>query len=435
MNRHITETMYPLNFREEDCVVLGRNILHRHTTELVGMRRVGISNFLRFFLHRTDVVKKYVHPSQKHLFIPVDLNDLFEREISTFWRLTLKRIVDLINENADLTQFKDLANKKYSQVQRNDIFDLVDTIRDLVKELVQNDFFPTIFFLRYDRLKDVLTEECFSNLQGMIDATNHKLAYVFTSYRELNTIRSDIFDKQSLLSFSHKMYLKPALDQDMEIILTSLQEKYSLNLSDELIKTILKHSTGHVQYLHLMIFLVNEHPTLLKKPSAQFIEKIEKDERITLQSEELYEALTEKEKQILLHSLKENLSVEQEYKNAPYVFDTGYLQKNEKNLKIFNPFFEKYMNGYLKKPVTSSQANLTKKEQLLYELLKSHPNEICEREEIIRHVWAECSEIGVSDWAVDRLISRLRTKLNNMEPNASIKTVKTRGFMYMLAEK
>ena len=41
--------------------------------------------------------------SEKHVFIPVDLNDLVEREIYPFWVLTFKRISDSV-ENSNLPE-------------------------------------------------------------------------------------------------------------------------------------------------------------------------------------------------------------------------------------------------------------------------------------------------------------------------------------------
>lgn len=432
MNRFITEIQYPLHFREHDAQTLGKHILHRHSVELVGMKRVGISNFLRFFLYRHEVVPTYIHTTERHLFIPVDLNDLFEKERAPFWRLTLKRIVDIINQNTDLEEFRDMAEQKYNSTERTDIFGLVDAIREIMTELVQNEFIPTIFFLRFDRLHDIITRELFRNLQGMVDATNHKLAYVFTSYRELNAIRPDVFDKQSLLSFSHKLYLKPAKDPDMETILDSLRHKYKIALSDTLTQGLISYAGGHVQYLHLMMFLLNESPSLRSYRPQEFFSAALKDERIILQSEELYDALTDHEQQILLKALADQISPADAVHDGAYLFHTGYVYENaDQKCAVFNPFFEAYLKEHIKKQVPASSSTLTKKEQLLYEVLKQKQGDICERDDIIQYVWSECSEIGVSDWAVDRLVSRLRSKLRAVEQNAEIKTIKTRGFMLL----
>jgi hypothetical protein len=50
VDNFVQETTYPPNFREDDYNTLVDYINHRDSVELIGMKRVGISNFLRFFL-------------------------------------------------------------------------------------------------------------------------------------------------------------------------------------------------------------------------------------------------------------------------------------------------------------------------------------------------------------------------------------------------
>ena len=68
------------------------------------------------------------------------------------------------------------------------------------------------------------------------------------------------------------------------------------------------------------------------------------------------------------------------------------------------------------------------KENILFNYLLDNKGEICEREEIIEIVWPEEEELGVSDWAIDKLIARLRNKLKLQKSNFEIQTVKTRGY-------
>src|SRR5205823_970462 len=99
------EAGYPLKFREHESVMLAENLKHRHSVELVGMKRVGINNFLRFFLFQKHIEKKYTQGEDgKNILILVDLNDLVEKDLFAFWRLTLKRINDAAENYVDTTQ-------------------------------------------------------------------------------------------------------------------------------------------------------------------------------------------------------------------------------------------------------------------------------------------------------------------------------------------
>ncbi|KXK09891.1 MAG: hypothetical protein UZ20_WS6002000200 [candidate division WS6 bacterium OLB21] len=70
----------------------------------------------------------------------------------------------------------------------------------------------------------------------------------------------------------------------------------------------------------------------------------------------------------------------------------------------------------------------TKKENLLYTYLERKSQQVCTREELIRFVWPEYEHFGVSDWTIDRLVSRLRKKMQNLKPGSKLETIKTRGF-------
>lgn len=423
------EALYPISFRKEEAELLGRHLAHRDSVELIGMKRVGISNFLRFFLYHKNVSKTYIHPDQKHMFIMVDLNDLIETEILPFWRLTLKRIVDAVNQQEGMESIKDSVNELFLRsIQIQDLLFTIDTVRDILMQVVRSEYQPTIFFIRFDRLRRVVTPELFSNLQGIVDSSSQKLAYVFTSYRELSQLSPEVFQKQDLATFSHKIYLKPAHASDMEIIMQTLLKKYNFELEPAIKRTLIKNCGGHVQLLQLSLIITNELLKDTGHPPSNFIQKIMEEERVTLQSEELYETLTNVEQNALMKIYQNAELSEEENKEAEYLFNTGYIESNGTQ-HLFSPFFEAYlenMHRYHKKAKVA--VGLTKKEQMLYDVLKAHENEICERDDIIEAVWPECNEIGVSDWALDRLVSRLRSKMKQQDDPGEIQTIKTRGF-------
>ena len=118
MESHIEEASYPLTFRSKDSMTLGLHIKNRHSVVLVGMKRVGISNFLRFFLNKKGIKDEYISDNKNHLFIPVDLNDLVERELFPYWVLTLKRIEDSVVNSKATWQQKNIL-RLYFLIQFN----------------------------------------------------------------------------------------------------------------------------------------------------------------------------------------------------------------------------------------------------------------------------------------------------------------------------
>lgn len=423
MNTSIIESCYPIAFRASDASRLGEYLKRRESINLIGIRRVGISNFLRFFLNHKDVASTYIKSSKKQLFIIVDLNDLIEREIFPFWILAFKRIIDAV-EASDLS----VHVKKYIEglfldnMQTKDLFLTIDAIRKSLLKIIESNYLPNIFFLRFDRIKEAVTPEFYANLQGLKDATHQELAYVFTSYRSLDILCPQVFIRNSLGAFSQEMYIKPAKKADIEIIYASYKKRHHLKLQPQVEQAMFGLVDGYVQYLQLALVILHEEGEITTKEGL--VAKLTADERINLQSEELWETLTEAEQKALLKLHSKQQLPPEEKTMAKYLWDTGLVSAN----RIFSFLFDYYLQQKETHTAENSMVDFTKKEHLLFTFLKDNHNQVCERESIIEAVWPEVETLGVTDWAIDRLIARVRGKLKKQNNQYEISTVKTRGY-------
>ncbi|HRN96780.1 MAG TPA: helix-turn-helix domain-containing protein [Candidatus Levybacteria bacterium] len=418
------EVSYPSTFRKKDAEILGKHLKLRHSVEIVGMKRVGISNFLRFFLYHPKIVKTYISKTEKHLFIPVDLNDLVERELMPFWVLTLKRLSDAVeSSDCDRATKSKVSSLFLQSIQLQDNFLTIENIKKAILTVIEQGYIPTIFLLRFDRMKEAASHEFFSNLQGLVTASNSLLSFVFTSVRPLDQIRSDVFTREELMTFSHLMYIEPARKQDTQIALSSIWDTYRTKQPNEILNAVLALSGGHMQYVYLANVILNEKTTNGNtKPytTDEIKELLLSDERVKLQSEEIYESLTKAEQEVIKSAVgqtKPECTTE-----TKYLCDTGIIQKSG----IFSQIFEQFVLKHTKK--RRDDIDFSKKEHQLYSLLLENLDSICERDTIIHAVWPESEEIGVSDWTIDRLVARLRQKLALQKSEYKIVTVKTRGY-------
>lgn len=84
-------------------------------------------------------------------------------------------------------------------------------------------------------------------------------------------------------------------------------------------------------------------------------------------------------------------------------------------------------------PQDMDTSQLTAKENLLWEFFKRHPNQVCEKDDLIRAVWPEdrIFERGIRDDSLAQLVRRLREKIE-LQPSAPriIHTVPGRGYRY-----
>lgn len=425
MHDAILESKYPITFRKYGAGILGEHIRNNHSVTLIGMKRVGISNFLRYFMYQPNISKTYIGDGKKHLFFPIDLNDLVEREIYSFWVLTLKRIIDI----AAITKLdKDVSDRIealfLSSIQSQDVFLVIDSVRIAISVIVEQGYLPVLFFLRFDRIAGVATPEFINNLEGLKDATNQQLAYVFTSYRSLDVLAPEVFAKISLSAFAHNMCIKPFKKEDIKIVSKVYLQRYNLKLSEKQKENLFDLVDGYIQYLQLALIALREKSHMPDTKEALFAVLCE-DERIMSQSEELWESLMPNERGVLQNIVKGKPVTDADRKDGKYLWDTGFIKEDQ----VFSPLFVHYVQQKEKAGIgDSGSVEFSKKEHMLFAYLEKHVDAICEREDVIAAVWPEVESFGVSDWAVDRLVARVRNKLKMQKSPYEIQTVKTRGY-------
>jgi len=422
------EATYPITFQKDEAKKLGDYLRQRQCVNIVGMKRVGISNFLRFFLRHEDIIPTYISKTDKHLFIPVDLNDLVEQEIYPFWTLTLKRILDATEQSEVPSSVKQTVSELFDKsIQFQDLFLVIDNIRQALGLLVDNGIYPTIFFLRFDRLKATFNPSLFDNFEGLRGASHGNISFVFTSDRSLG---SSFPEARSTLSvFAQTMYLKPACKEDLKIVYDAYRHRYNLSLTPELEKALFTVVGGYMQYLQLGLVKLGEIKGKQLKTETDIVHALHNDERVTLQSEELWESLTIDEKRVLLQVINKQKFDSESREKARYLWDTGLVNEQKGKVVTFSPLFESYVRSIEhEQQQKRKSAHLTRKENLLFNLLKSQLGDICEREKIIEIVWPESQEFGVSDWAIDRLVARVRVKLREQENPYEVQTIRTRGY-------
>lgn len=425
--KRVIEAGYPISFRKKQAEELGGSLKHHHSVVLIGMKRVGISNFLRFFLNHDTIVDTYIQNGLTPVFVQVDLNDLIERNLSAFWTLLLTRLVDTVQRSNLPESDKRNCRKLFVQsIQLKDHFFTMDSVRKVLETFVVGGFSPTLFLIRFDRLAAVATPEFFSNLVGLRDGVKGKMSYVFTSFRPLPDLAPNVFTRQHVPVVARDMYLPPGGKEDMQSIIQTLESEYHTTFATSVKEALLAFSGGYVQYLQLAIIRLREVNTIPKSQKELFT-LLSHDEQMMFQSEELFESLTKREKEVLLSVARGNAVSGEERSQAQYLWNTGMVSEYHGKPGLFSPLFADYVSRQSMQ-ATHGTHEFTKKEHLLFTFLKTHEDELCERDRIIEAVWPEHKDLGVSDWAIDRLVARLRSKLKAHSSPYHIVTVVTRGY-------
>lgn len=396
-------------YRKSDAAFLRDHIKHNHSIELVGMRRVGINNFLRNFFLLHEYGK-----TDHQMYIFIDLNNLVEREPFPFWQLTLKRISDAVRDViTDAALRKEITSIFESAIQYQNLQLTYDGVREALGALVKQDIEPVIFFNRFDRITNMMTDSFIDNIYGLYDAAGQRLSCAFTSYRPL----SDFYKKKLPIDQLYTHYLLPLSPENISVHIDEYQKKYHVIFDTKARTELVQLSGGHFQYLRVLMDILRES----KSVRESLHDKAIKDERITLLSEELWESLTAEEKKEIAQIVRGTHLPE----FSRYFRDTGMAVKTH----VFSALFAEFVK---QRSTLDKKAGLatefTRKEHLLFNYLKDNVGTVCERDRIIERVWPESAEDGISDWSIDKLMERLREKIKKQGLPYQVVTVRTRGY-------
>src|SRR4029077_14745941 len=99
----------------------------------------------------------------------------------------------------------------------------------------------------------------------------------------------------------------------------------------------------YMQYLQLGLIRLDELKPKVFKTETDILHALLEDERIILQSEELWESLTIDEKRVLSQILnKQKIDAESKEK-AKYLWDTGFVSEKNGKVSVFSPLFGAYV--------------------------------------------------------------------------------------------
>jgi len=433
-NEHIIESHYPISFRKKDTEALTQTIKRHESVCLVAMKKVGISTFVRHYFYNNELKKQqFGDDTDRYLFIYCDCNDLLEVTDRAFWILLLTRCAEGLAGSCANQKVKKEGDKLFLRaLSAKDSFIYFDSLRKIAELISANtDLYVTFFLLRFDRLQPIFDKNIGNNLYALIDKVKGRLSYITTSVRPLNEIAPNTFS-QNLPIFVRSQYIAPASLRDMKSIQNylNLVPTYCPKLTGTLQKTIIEIGSGHITISRIIVIVISEWNDIPEKKS-EIMHKLLRDERINMACEEIWENLIHEERYLIQDILTKKRP--QIPATESFLLKSGVLIVNNGIVSLFSPLFKQWVAKKIESFTSNGIHDLTKKEELLLNLLQSKNIEICRREEIIEQVWPEyqnSEDLAVSDWAIDRLVSRLRKKIKMIDTYQSwrIVTLRSRGY-------
>ncbi|HSF83050.1 MAG TPA: winged helix-turn-helix domain-containing protein [Anaerolineales bacterium] len=359
---------YPLDYRTYEIRATLAAVQAGECVSLVGLSGSGKSNLVGFLAHRySDISPSRPPGNWPPLFCLLDCNRLVEPSPAALLRFIR-------------TALEPGASSEHPQ----DEFSALDSA--LANKLRDH---PGICLLfdRFDRLSaetdDPEKTAIFDTLRALRDRHKYSLTYVTATRRPL-----DPHTELAELFFAHTIWLGPLQESDSRWSIQQYTQRQGVFWDEAEILKIIHLSAGY--------------PALLRAICEAFADGA------TLDSSRLKEhpAISRR--------------VAEFWADQP---DNQALQRSrldQVELLRLGP-----------KPFTVDTTQLTAKENLLWQYLRSHPGEVCTKDDLILAVWPEdrIYEAGIRDDSLAQLVRRLREKIETDPSNPRhIQTIPGRGY-------
>jgi len=355
----------------------------------------------------------------------IDTNMLTKNSVDDFFDFLFK---SLLNEEVYKNQNLEFS-KNFSDITQY----FLDTSKDQ-KQI--------IFIIdRFEKICEQFPKEIFDTIRYVAKNSQRKVMFILGVDREITDIRSILeLDQFYTLINESTYYLKPLNENDFEDYSLNLAKEYGIKISNENIKQLYIYTGGNLRMLKSFMLHLENNPENI----TEEIKNYSTDTRITYQAERIYNHLNIK-LQDVLHKIisQQNLEIED---NLFY----SRLQKMgliTEEGKILNLIFENYIknlfsansSGLILNEKTGEilQNNIkidTKLSGNEYKLLKfflENQNQTLSRDDVASAVWDSTTKEGVSEEAIDQLISRLRDKIEEDKNNPKhIITLRGRGYQF-----
>ena len=422
---------------------------------VVGMSNVGKSDLLRLLV---DPDMGHTHPAlqgDKHVFVYVDFNHMLDMTEQGFYELILRSLLDSLQRMEGLDSLLDQLRDGYSNlVQPASDFQVplsfshsLAAINDgLKRQLI-------LLFDEFDEPLSTLDAQIFLNLRALKDRYARTVSYVTATNQRLPEIRSErAVEEFNELFAHHTRFLQPFDDADARTFIGLFAGREKVTFSENDVAFILRWAGGHISLLEGVCRVLgpvtgepvrdSSHEWLIHREVAA---QLQRDTNLRSECAKIWSDLTQRERDGLLALFAPGDSPSPE--ELLSLRSKGVIDGSEDEPVVFCRLFAEFVQRerVARRPVQQGvwvdvdagdvyvngqqTPTLTDLEFRLLLLLYGRLSKICDKYQIVEAVWGEDYIDEVDDARVDKLLSRLRAKL---EPDAGnpryLLTIRGRGY-------
>lgn len=415
---------------------------------LIGLPGSGKTGLMRFILNSPSLLKSFLpyYPT-KHRVIYLDPSEALEKTPQAFYSIFIEELLAEVHSQKELTKQLQQISDIHRPLGQNTTA-IFHTAKEMVNVLVNNQNLNlTLIIDDFELLLD-FPPTIFSSLAALRRVNNDKITFIMIGGRIPNENEDlERFGEFYKVVF-HKIIPLSLFSQEASIFTTQYwSQVFKCHLDQGQIDVIIKVCGGHAACLKAATRIACSkeklkpdvlHQILLQSPDLK------------LHIKKIQQALSDSQRHTVQAALTGNKLSAAQKQELDLLFDWKLLIKtNDGDIKPSGEMLTSFIGhkstdtpalAYDKDAgeilINGSPASdiLTAQEYNLLTSLIQSQNRVCTRDEIATALWGGKYHEKYSDWAIDRLMSRLRQKLNLPPKNPHLVTIRGRGYKFILPE-
>jgi DNA-binding winged helix-turn-helix (wHTH) protein len=427
------DSLYPEKSRFEEIEKIFTYIKEGKSCQVISVPGAGRSNLLGFLAYNHNVKQLHLGENQKWLhFVYLNFSEVKNRNLFDVNKFIFLSLADSLKDRQMIKEHDNLHKIFKDHLALNDEIVLFQGLKEALDFLTIEKKLTVVFlFDQFETYLPKISQEFFDNLRIIRNRAKYRFSCAFSLTRPMESA----IDEQTLLPFSefindNYVYLRLSDQVGLEFRLSYLEKIAGRKIPKKVVEKIIKLTGGHGRLTKL-----SEEIALSENIKEDTEEKDLK--KMLLSKKIIKDSILE-----ILNSLtpQEQTSLLKKEEND-YLTKFGLILENTITIPLLETFLKErkvltkeklyldIISGEVKKGEQIISDKLTGLEFKLLKYLLKNPDKVIERDEIINEVWSETSSTaGVTDQAVDQLISRLRKKIEEDSNNPQlIITIKGRG--------
>jgi len=433
-----------------DCVVAAR------CCAIVGLSNVGKSYLLRT-LSSPPVYRHFLaETAERFLFVYIDFNLMLNLSDQGFYELILRSILTKLETLPLSNDLVAQVHQSYQGIVKplnlfNASLSFVEGITAICDHLGR---YLVLLCDEFDEPFYDLDDRVFLNLRALKDRYPQNISYVTATGQRLRDMRKEHGAAEFSELFAHDVhFLRPLERADATTFVEKIIARSDTQLTSEQKEFLWEQTGGHLGLLESssQALLAAQRDELEGEPIRQLTRRMQQilDDNLNVRTEcaKLWNSLSGMEQQVLMQFLAGEFA-ETHDTTWRSLCEKGILvRQNDTHWHVFGVLFRDFAHRQALVKLKSARGirmdvdagtvwvdgnsipELTSLEYRLLLLLYGNLNKICDKYRIVEAVWSEEFLDEVDDARVEKLMSRLRQKI---EPDPTqphyLLTVRGRGY-------